>query len=154
SGREPCWQDEYFWSGTRDPAGFLAIPEAIRVLEQHGLEDFRRSTHAMVRDAAERIVAITNLPPLLSLEGDRYGSMITLPIPGAASDGVQHGRRDPLQTALWRDHGIELPVFTWKRQRYLRVSCHLYNTPQDIDHLIEALTRLIPRLAELDRENN
>jgi isopenicillin-N epimerase len=153
SGREPCWQDEFFWSGTRDPAGFLAIPEAIRALEQHGLEDFRRSTHAMIRDAAERIIEITNLPPLLSLEGDRYGSMITLPIPGEPSDGAQHGRRDPLQTALWREHGIELPVFTWKRRRFLRVSCHLYNTTAEIDRCAAALSERLPRLDVLDREN-
>jgi isopenicillin-N epimerase len=48
-----------------------------------------------------------------------------------------------LQAALWERHRIEVPVFEWQGRLCLRVSCHLYNTPDDIYRLAAALSKLI-----------
>jgi selenocysteine lyase/cysteine desulfurase len=41
---------------------------------------------------------------------------------------------------LQRDFGIEAPVTTLHQHRYIRISCHLYNTVADIDHLVDAVS--------------
>ncbi|GIS63013.1 MAG: hypothetical protein CM1200mP2_52380 [Planctomycetaceae bacterium] len=41
SGRDSSWKDEFTWGGTRDPACWLAIPEAIAFLEDYGIQRFR-----------------------------------------------------------------------------------------------------------------
>lgn len=147
SGRDPVWQDEFNWVGTRDPAGFLAIPEAIACLEEHGFDAFRRQCHQMVMQAGERISQLTGQAPLLPAGEEWIGTMITVPLPGEIDDGQQHGRRDPLQVALWERYRIEIPVFNWKRRRCLRVSCHLYNTEADIEKLEAALKTLLPEFS-------
>ena len=60
-----------------------------------------------------------------------YGSMAHVPLPP--------GEAKPLQDALWRQHGIEVPIVEWSGGRYVRVSCHLYNTRAEIDKLVAAL---------------
>ncbi|MDG2389094.1 MAG: aminotransferase class V-fold PLP-dependent enzyme [Planctomycetaceae bacterium] len=139
SGQEPSWQDEFNWIGTRDLSGFLAIPEAIRCLEEHGWERFRNETHQLAQYGSERICELTGLEPLIEDHAVWNGSMITLPIPGLVQTGEQHGRRDPLQVALWKNYQIEIPIYTWKKRRFLRISCHTYNTLGDVDHLLNAL---------------
>lgn len=143
SGQKPSWQDEFNWVGTRDLSGFLSVPEAIRCLEEHGLERFRSDTHKLAWEGAERIASLTGLSPLIADHETWNGSMITLPIPGEIESGQQHGRRDPLQVSLWEKYRIEIPVFTWKQQRFIRISCHLYNTEEDIDRLETALKELL-----------
>lgn len=139
SGRPASWKDEFTWSGTHDPAPYLAVPEAIAFLEGFGVERFRETTHALARHARERIVAITGREPFVANAIERFGSMISLPLP--ALDGFEggHGRIDPLQAALWNEHRIEVPVAYWGGQRLLRISCHLYNTPDDIERLTRAV---------------
>ena len=46
-----------------------------------------------------------------------------------------------LQRQLWADDGIEVPIISWNDRRWIRVSCHLYNTRQEIDRLVEAVRR-------------
>ena len=143
SGRPASWKDEFTWSGTRDPAAYLAVPAAIEFLESCGLDQFRRVTHELARYARERITALTGLQPFQPDDPAWYGSMITLPLPQNAAEPPKGGWRDPLQDAFWQQHRIEVPVVHWHGGRYVRVSCHLYNTREEIDRLVAALQSLL-----------
>ncbi len=139
SGLPSQWQDEFQWIGTRDPSAFLAVPSAIEFLEEIGLQKFRDRTHALAEYARSRIETLTGLPARLPDSPDWYGSMIALPIPPSNDPDVGGVLRDPLQTALWERERIEVPIFHWHEQRFIRVSCHLYTTTKDIDHLVSSL---------------
>lgn len=142
SGREPAWQDEFHWFGTYDPAGFLSVPAAIRFLDDVGLETFRKQTHALVRSARQRIMDLSGGEPLTADSPEWYGSMATVPLPNVPRSDAWPGKPHPLQVALWERFQIEVPVFEWQDRLCLRVSCHLYNTPADIDRLVAALEEL------------
>jgi isopenicillin-N epimerase len=145
-----AWDDEFIWSGTRDPSPYLSIPAAIDFLESVGLDNFRRRTHALARYARALLVELVcqvgpasraglsparqagpTLEPLVPDSDEWYGSMAHVPLPP--------GDAKPLQEALWRKHGIEVPIVDWNGGRYVRVSCHLYNTREEIDRLVAAL---------------
>jgi isopenicillin-N epimerase len=145
SGRPASWKDEFNWSGTRDPAAFLAVPAAIEFLECHGLENFRRETHELAAAAWRRISEFTGLEPLVPDSRDWYGSMVSLPLPAAVVEAGHPAQPDPLQAALWEQFRIEAPVMRWQGRRLLRVSCHLYNGRSDLDRLLAALAALTSR---------
>lgn len=142
SGRASAWQDEFNWIGTRDPAAFLALPAAIDFLDEIGIDNFRRYSHDLARYARERIVELTGLQPLVPDGPEWYGPMIALPLPSSLPE-PESGHMHPLQRALWEEHQIEIPVTQWRGRRFLRVSCHLYNSREDVDRLTEALRRLL-----------
>lgn len=142
SGRPASWKDEFHWFGTYDPSSFLAVADAIAFLEHAGIDDFRRQTHALARYARCRVAEVTGGDPFVPDDPRWYGSMITIPLPRVPRSDAWPGQPHPLQIALWERYRIEVPIFEWQERLCLRVSCHLYNKPADIDRLVEALQQL------------
>ncbi len=127
-----AWWDEFVWSGTGDRTPFLATSDAIDFFQdQIGLDAFRQRTHALARYARRRIVELVRCDVPFPDSPEWYGSMALVPLP--------RGEAKPLQNELWQQHGIEVPIIDFEQQRFIRVSCHLYNTPSQIDTLVEAL---------------
>lgn len=133
-GREPRWQDEFDWPGTRDFSPWLSMPAAIEFLGEFGVERFRSQTHALARYARGKINAMTGLAPLTPDDASYFGSMAAMELPP--------GESEPLQKALWERHGIEVPIVAFGQRRLIRVSCHLYNDAEQIDRLVEAMRSL------------
>ena len=143
AGAEARWQDEFHWSGTRDPAPQLTIPAAIDYLCRAGIRNFRRRSHDLAQYARYRIAEVTGLPTELPDSQAWYGSMIALPLPPAEEPPLKKGVRDPLQAQLWKQHQIEVPVIHWQGKRLLRISCHLYTSAREVDGLADALRNLL-----------
>lgn len=133
------WSDEFLWSGTRDPSAFLSIPAAIDFLKDIvGLDNFRRGTHALACYARGQLLGLMKngaSEPLVPNDPAWYGSMAHVPLPP--------GDKYALQNELWMRYGIEVPIVEFAGRRFIRVSCHLYNTPQQIDRLSESLLALL-----------
>ncbi len=138
-GCGPRWQDTLNWLGTRDPAPFLSVPAAIDFLERVGLDAFRQQTHELARYAWQRLEPILGQHATIPNSLDWYGSMIAIPLPADPSKKAQPNAIHPLQQTLWDRHRIEVLVTECHGHRYLRVSCHLYNTTAEIDALSEAV---------------
>jgi len=139
AGGEARWQDDFHWPGTRDAAANLTISTAIDYLCRAGVRNFRRRSHDLAQYARYRICEVTGLPAEIPDSPQWYGSMIALPLPPGDEPPLKRGVRDPLQSVLWKNYRIEVPVVHWGGNRYLRVSCHLYTSAREIDALAEAL---------------
>jgi isopenicillin-N epimerase len=150
SGRPRSWQDEFVWSGTRDPSPFLAVPAAIDFLAglspnsvaSEAIDIFRGMSHRLVDVARQKITALTGLAPIGAPPREWYGTMITLPLPDRVGE-VPHGHMHPFQEALWERFQIEAPVVNWNGRRHIRISCHLYNGVDDIDRMVAALGEIL-----------
>jgi isopenicillin-N epimerase len=126
--------DSLEMQGTRDPAAFLAVPDAIRFRAQHGWDRIAGRCRQMVDDMEARVSRLTGLAPLSSPEF-RAPQMASLRVP----------RTEPqaLQRRLLEENGIEIPCFDWQDHTIVRVSAQGYNTQADLDRLAEALARIL-----------
>jgi isopenicillin-N epimerase len=118
----PLTQD---WRSARDPASFLAIPDAIDYVEQHN--GFRRARAVLCR-AREKLADIGCLPTA----DDQGLRMCHFRVPEPVN--VEQLQRTLLAAR------IEAPIRQWRDQPLLRISVGDYTTDDDIDYLVEVLT--------------
>jgi hypothetical protein len=50
-----------------------------------------------------------------------------------------------LQSRLYDDYQVEVPLIDWNGQKFVRISIQGYNSPEDVQALVEALAALLPR---------
>ena len=141
SPRESSFIDLLQWSGTKDPAAALSVPAAIGFMRENHWEQVRASCHQLLYSAIERICDQTGLPPLYPLESDFYLQMGTIPIPKVRD-------LNELKSRLYNDYKIEIPCIEWNTRHFIRLSVQGYNSNDDIDILVNALSKLIPNLIE------
>lgn len=138
--------DEQEWTGTRDYAAYLSVPEAIRFFESHDWDAVRAECHALAQSAREKIldlVAVYGNTPLCPDSSEWYSQMFTVPLPDTVE--VQPGKPAPLQTKFFDEFKVEVPVLAWQRKPYMRVSIQAYNSRADVNCLVEALEKLLAR---------
>lgn len=123
---------EQEWTGTRDPASFLATPTAIRFVQENNWDAVRAECHALAHYALAKINALTGLESLS--DEAWFAQMVTVPVPPC--DQVT------LKTRLYDEFRIEVPVIQWNDRQFVRISIQAYNTQEDVDALVGALQKI------------
>jgi isopenicillin-N epimerase len=120
------------WHGTRDIAGFLAVPAAIAFLREHVTPERRAACHALAVATQERIGGLTGLRPIA--EEGSFAQMVAIELPPCDPVAVQ--------IALFEGSGIEVPCLAFEAHPFVRPAFHVYNSPADADALVAAIARL------------
>jgi isopenicillin-N epimerase len=124
------YEGYHTWQGTRDIAAFLTVPAAIAFQREHDWEAQRRRCHHLASETRQRINALTGQEPICPDAPEWFGQMVSMRLPAGAAERLAD------QYARYR---IEVPIFEWKGQSFLRVSFQAYNEPADADALLRAL---------------
>lgn len=120
--------------GTRDPAAWLAVPDAIAFQAERDWDAVRERCNTLAREARSELCALLGTAPLAPEV--MLGQMATVRLP----------RPDPeLSDRLFERHRVEVPVLP--TTDLLRISVAGYTSRDDVDRLLAALVR------ELDAEH-
>lgn len=128
------------WVGTNDPAAYLAVPAAIDFQAAHDWPAVRQTCHQLASQANHRICKLTGLAPLYPDHAGFYHQMATIPLPPITD-------LTALKRCLYDTYRVEIPLLEWHGRHFIRISVQAYNTQQDIDTLLDALTILLPHFS-------
>ncbi|MCL4860918.1 MAG: aminotransferase class V-fold PLP-dependent enzyme [Caldilineaceae bacterium] len=132
--RQNSTQSQFFdyfnWTGTDDPSAYLSVAAAIDFQAEHNWPAVRAACHQLALVAHHRLLELSDRPPL-SPES-MWAQLVATPLPGRAAD----------YQALWDRYRIIAPIFEWNGIPLVRVSIQAYNTPRDVDRLVDALTEM------------
>ena len=121
--------------GTRDPAAWLTLPDAIRFHADRDWDSVRDRSRRLAREARGELCDL--LGTELLTPDSMLAQMATVRLPRPCPD---------LSDRLFTHHRVEVPIAGEKRD-LLRLSVAGYTTRNDIDRLLAALVR------ELDAEH-
>jgi len=125
---------DFQWQGTRDMSAFLAIPSAIKFVEKNSWKKRQEYCREIILDVSNKLNELLKTEP--NFLGEQWvGQMVSHPLPSNVPE--------TLKLDLWNKFGIEVPIFEWDNNKYIRISFHCYNKKEDIDKLFHALKKLL-----------
>jgi isopenicillin-N epimerase len=122
--------------GTNDLSAYFAVPDAIQFQKAHQWEQVQANCHALLQNSLTRIEAITGLGNVYP-HSSAYSQMAIALLPAIVD-------LPALKAQLYTHYHIEVPLTTWEKRPFIRISIQAYNTPSDVDTLLEALGTLLP----------
>lgn len=128
--------DHHEWQGTRDIAAFLTVPKAIAYQQEQDWVKVRSACHQLVIETWHRIHELTKINPLHSNPENWFAQMTVSSLPINTNVAT-------LKQKLYDEYRIEIPVIDWHGHKLIRTSVQGYNSRRDINHLIQALKKLI-----------
>ena len=121
------------WQGTRDMSAFLTIPTAINFYIKE-ISPSQESCKKIIQATYSEFQSVLNTEPI-SAGKEWLAQLVAHPLPKNIPSN--------LKKRLWEEYQIEIPVFEWNGQEFVRVSIQVYNTQKDVDLLMSALRSLI-----------
>lgn len=146
-------QAAYVWQGTADYSAMFGMRLAVRVLKAldgapHESVLYGRGAkgrvlsrqHELVHLAAQTLTARWGTHTLVPADGvlTAFMLVVALPPPFAEPSPLAASVHDLLLTV----YGLEVPVFTYRGRRYVRVSLHVYNELAEVEILADAVQQL------------
>lgn len=123
--------DNLQWWGTKDPAAYLSVPDAIQFQRDHNWIEVRENCHKLCEQALDRISKLVNRDTFYT-ENSMFHQMAVAPLP-------QISDLNKFKDDLLNKYSIEIPCIEWNQKQFLRVSIQGYNSQSDVDALIRAL---------------
>ena len=114
-------------------SSFLTLPKVIEFFN-NVIKIRRDSCSKIIKKVGLDLVDLFTTDPIYT-SPDWINQMVSHPLPVSAPKNIKE--------ILWNDFKIEIPIFDWSGQRYIRVSCNVYNSYDDMEYLLNALKTLI-----------
>jgi isopenicillin-N epimerase len=144
---------EFDWTGTDDPSGYLAVPDAIRFgasLLSGGWPALRHRNHQLAVAARDLLCEALGVPP--PAPDAMLGAMAAVPLPPSDDEARVQGvdlYGDAVHAAFLA-RGIQVMVTPWPQRpdggpsrRLIRVSAAAYNDLDDMRALADAARELV-----------
>ena len=95
---------------------------------------------AMNHKLRQRIIDLTGLPAIAPDDAGWFNQMFTARLPKVDEE--------VLKARLYDEYLVEVPLVKRLDENFIRVSIQGYNTREDVDRLLNALSELLPQLAQ------
>lgn len=135
------FQEEFAWTGTKNPASWLSLTPAIDFYNWLGFEKVREYNHNLVCDATDLICKELNIMEHSGYDMLGFLSSIELPVKLKLNGNTTMA----LRNHFMKEYNIELSFHSLGNKIYFRISSQVYNEIGDYQKLIFAIKDFISK---------
>ena len=128
--------------GTRELAGFLAVPAAIDYMRQHDWPAVRQRCHSMALAAKHTLEQHFDTEMICPESFDWFSQLCPIRLP----DQTDMGK---LGQILSEEYQIEMPMINFRGTKIARLSVQIYTAQEEIDAFVKALMTHVPACQEV-----
>jgi isopenicillin-N epimerase len=127
--------DYHQLQGTRDYSAFLTIPAALKYLKDNDWDTVSAKCRQDILNNYESLCDLFDTKPIVPVTSEFLGQICSVPVP----------IDNPLvlKQELYDNYKIEIPVFQWEDQVFMRLSAQAYVDQEDIDYLKESVSKIV-----------
>ena len=114
-------------------SAFLTVPAAVKFLEEHNWLEVARKCREQVIQTRNQFLDLLNISS--PCPDSWLGQMASIPLPIEDADAFKKKLLDTYR--------IQVPVFNWEGNIYLRYSIHAYNFKSDLEKLLSAVKEML-----------
>ncbi|MEM7030823.1 MAG: aminotransferase class V-fold PLP-dependent enzyme [Chloroflexota bacterium] len=123
--------------GTRDFAGFLAMPDAIAYMENHDWPTVRDHCYQMALATKRTLESHFDTETICPETFDWFSQLCPIRLP----DNTDMAK---LAQIMREQYQIEMPMINWPTVKLARLSVQIYTTQEELDIFIDAVTTHVP----------
>jgi isopenicillin-N epimerase len=127
---------EHEHQGTRDPAGYLAVGDAVTFQREHEWPSVRARCHRRLLAVRARLSELTGETSITPEADGWFAQMASLPLPPCDLPW--------LSRELRQRYGVVVPILSFEGRGLIRISMQGYVTEEDLDRCLEGLAALLP----------
>lgn len=138
------FSSEFMWTGLKDYSPFLALHTTLDFWNIVNITRFSHYAYTLAKHAVGLLTSRWGTQRAAT--ETMFGSMVLVELPRAlypAVDEVSYEDAERLQNELFHDFNIEVPIKAVDGNLYVRVSCHLHTSLDDIESLAQAVLKMI-----------
>ncbi|MCA9838528.1 MAG: aminotransferase class V-fold PLP-dependent enzyme [Trueperaceae bacterium] len=128
--------DNFNWTGTNDPAGYLSVPSAIAFQAEHDWQSHRQACHKRLSETLEAIEQLTGQKTFYPIGSSFYRQLAIAALPDLDDP-------ETFKNVLYDKYRIEIPVTQHLGRNYVRISVQAYTSSSDLEALVNALAELL-----------
>jgi len=126
------------WTGTRDISPYLAGADAVKFLIEHDWPSVRKYCHDLGAQIRHKLFELSNTPSLYPDSTEWYSQMGTASLPNDLDINA-------LGKMLHEQYHIIIPIMKWKEHNLVRFSIQAYNTQEEVDILLDAISKFMSK---------
>ncbi len=147
------FEDAFAWTGTRDPAPWLAIPAALATLDSlhpSGLTAVRAINNLRAGELRQALLGFDGTVPVAPpcLHDHMVAIDLTGWLPQPLSGAELADTAAAVKDWLYRKHRIQIPLIAWQSRLLLRASVHFHVRDSDLERLVAAMPGLREQLQQ------
>ena len=144
-GATSSYSEQFLWHGNDNYSNYVSLLVTLNIWQNINMSTARVYCNQLLYDATQLLITQWNTHTLAPI--DMHSCMICIALPDILYNSTIHSS-DTVQSLLWSNYSIEVPIKSIQQCNYVRISVFIYNELNQYQILADAMLQIVALLSD------